>query len=593
MKVRVATFIANYLVKKGVKEIFTVTGGGAMYLNDAFGHHGELHCTYNHHEQASAMAAEAYARMTNTPALVCVTTGPGATNAITGVVGAWMGSIPMLVISGQARYETTVYKSKLNLRTRGVQEFDIIDSVRNMTKYCTLVKEPETIKYHLDRAIYLATSGRPGPCWLDIPLDVQGAIIETEELKEYTIEAPKFTLSSCLIFDIVTRIYNSKRPLILIGNGVRLSGSHDRMLSLIDKLNIPVVTTFGSVDAIASDHPLYIGRTGTTGDRAANFAVQNADLLLSFGSRLSFNVTGFNYKEWARKAYKIVNDIDENEIEKDSINADIKVNVDVSLYIDWLLKEFEFALEKKLSWINRCLTWKRKYPVVLERHYQDEKPNIYVFFKEMTSRLQPDDALVVSVGTSRVVGSQASIIKEGMRFITNPVTAAMGFDLPAAIGVARARKGKRTVLVTGEGSIQMNLQELETIIFNKMPVVIFLMNNEGYHSIRMTQNSYFGKPLVGVGPESGDLAFPDFSKIAYAYGIDYKACKRSQDLDACIDWALENKNICVCELFLSKEQVTEPKVASRKLADGKMISATLENMAPFLSEEEIKANMVD
>ena len=285
--------------------------------------------------------------------------------------------------------------------------------------------------------------------------------------------------------------------------------------------------------------------------------------------------------------------IDSDELEKDSISADIKVNEDVSLYIDKLLKEFGQGMKKNDAWLSRCIEWKKKYPVVLKRHYQDGKPNIYVFFKEMTSRLRPDDALVVSVGTSRVVGSQASIIKEGMRFITNPVTAAMGFDLPAAIGVARARKGKRTILVTGEGSIQMNLQELETIIFNKMPVVIFLMNNEGYHSIRMTQNSYFGKPLVGVGPESGDLAFPDFSKIAYAYGIDYKACKRSQDLDACIDWALENKNICVCELFLSKEQVTEPKVASRKLADGKMISATLENMAPFLSEEEIKANMVD
>lgn len=593
MKLRLSNYIADYLCEKGINEVFTVTGGGAMYLNDAFGHNKKLHCTYNHHEQASAMAAEAYARMTNKPALVCVTTGPGATNAITGCVGAWMGSIPMLIISGQARYETTIYATDLNLRTRGVQEFDIINSVRNMTKYCALVKEPEMIKYHLDKAIYLAASGRPGPCWLDIPLNVQGSIIESDKLSSYKSDSSQAMLPECMINEIATKIRNAQKPLILIGNGVRLSGAHGKMLSLIEKLNIPVVTTLGSVDAIASEHPLYVGRTGTTGDRAANFAVQNADLLLSFGSRLSFNVTGFNYKEWARKAFKIVNDVDCDELEKESIKADIKVNADVSLYIDCLAREFKEGLFRKNTWVFRCMDWKRKYPVVLERHYKDDKPNIYVFFKEMTNRLKSDDVLVCSVGTSRVAGSQASIIKEGMRFITNPVTAAMGFDLPAAIGVVRARKGKRTILVTGEGSIQMNLQELETIVFNKMPVVIFLMNNEGYHSIRMTQNSYFGKPLVGVGPESGDLGFPDFGKIAYAYGIGYKACKRSQDLNECIDWALENENTCICELFLSKNQITEPKVASKKLADGKMISATLENMAPFLSEEEIKSNMVD
>lgn len=591
MKQRVSDYIADFLVKKQIKDVFTVTGGGAMFLNDAFGHHPGLHCTYFHHEQAAAMAAEAYARVENRMAAICVTTGPGATNAITGAVCGWMDSIPMLVISGQARYATTVYASGLNLRTRGVQEFDIIGSVHNLTKYCELVKDPENIRYAMEKAVYLACAGRPGPCWLDIPLDVQGAVIETDSLRGYTPEKPDLSVNPEVISLIIKKVKEAARPVLFVGNGVRLAGAHRQFLELVDRLNIPVVTGMSSIDAIATDHRLYVGRGGNTGDRAGNFAIQNSDLLLSLGSRLSFFQTGFDYHTWARAAYKIVNDIDEQELEKDSINADLKVCCDVKALMEGLLAAQPEQLDGKANWISQCQRWKRRYPVVLDRHRQDVSPNIYSFFDSMTHRLKAGDCLVVSVGTSRVAGSQASYITEGMRFITNPSTAAMGYCLPAAIGVCIASSGRKTYLVTGDGSFQMNIQELQTIVHNRLPIVIFLMNNQGYHSIRMTQRNYFGAPLIGIGPESGDLSFPDLSKLAPAYGLSYKRCDRTDEMENCIEWAMAQNGPCLCELMLSTEQITEPKASSRRLEDGRMVSAPLEDLAPFLPREELQENM--
>lgn len=591
MKQRVADYIADFLMANGVTDIFTVTGGGAMYLNDAFGHHRGLKCTYNHHEQACAMAAEAYARVNNKMAAVCVTTGPGATNAITGVVCGWMDSIPMLVISGQARIDTIVYTSGLKLRTRGVQEFDIVETAKSMTKYCELVTDPLKIRYCLEKALYTAHEGRPGPCWLDIPQDIQGATIEVDSLKGYEPPQKPKQISKKMFDIIIDKVKQSERPILFIGNGVRLAGAHDEMLKLVDMLNVPVVTSMSSVDAIASDHPLYVGRSGTTGNRAGNFAVQNSDLFLSFGSRLSFFQTGFNCDSWARAAYKIVNDIDPEELEKDSIKADIKMCCDVKELILGLIERLSNPLPKKAEWIKRCNDWKEKYPVVLKKHYDDAKPNIYAFFDQMTRHLNASDRLVVSVGTSRVVGSQVAYITEGMRFITNPSTAAMGYCLPAAIGVCIASRRRKTVLVTGEGSLQMNIQELQTIVHNNLPIVIFVMNNQGYHSVRMTQNSFFGKPLVGVGEESGDLSFPNLEKIAFAYGIDFRRCEKSVDVDDAINWALSHDSVCICEMMLSKDQITEPKAASKRLENGKMVSAPLEDMAPFLSREELEKNM--
>lgn len=591
MRQRVADYIADFLAANDIKDIFTVTGGGAMHMNDAFGHHPKLHCYYNHHEQASAMAAEAYARIDNRIAAVCVTTGPGATNAITGVVCGWMDSIPMLVFSGQARYATTVYASGLKLRTRGVQEFDIMGSVRNMTKYCELIKTPKKIAYCLEKALYLAKNGRPGPCWLDIPMDVQGAMIETETLEHYHVPNDRIKVSDSVIDIVLNKIAEAERPVIFAGNGIRLAGAHEAFLKLVGKLNIPVVTGMSSIDAIASDHPLYVGRNGTTGDRAGNFAIQNCDLLLSLGSRLSFFQTGFNYNTWARDAYKIVNDIDPEELKKDTIRADLKVCCNVSDLINKLNEKVTKPISRKESWIQQCQMWRKKYPVVLQKHMSDPQPNIYAVYKILTQKMSEKDCLLVSAGTSRVVGSQASEIKEGMRFITNPSTASMGYDLPPAIGVCIAREKKKTVVCTGDGGFQMNIQELQTIVQNKLPIAIIVMNNQGYHSIRMTQNTYFGKPLVGIGPESRDLSFPDLSKLIPAYGINYIRCSDSADVEQAIDWILKNDKPCLCEMMLSSNQVTEPKAASKRLLNGQMISAPLEDMAPFLSEEELKSNM--
>ncbi len=592
MRQKVSDYIADFLVKNKICDVFTVTGGGAMHLNDSFGHHPKLHCTYNHHEQACAMAAEAYARVNNNIAAVCVTTGPGATNAITGVVGGWMDSVPMLIFSGQVRFATSVQASGLDLRTKGVQEFDIISCVSNMTKYCCMITNPLDIRYCLEKALHTAYHGRPGPCWIDIPLDVQSAVIETEELKGFTPPEEDLSPDSGIAKEIIEKIKAAQRPVLFVGNGVRLAGAYDKFLSLVEKLSIPVVTGMSSIDAIETNHPLYVGRGGSTGDRAGNFAIQNSDLLLSLGSRLSYFQTGFNHETWARAAYKIINDIDPAELDKDTIGADMKVCCDVGKLIDALLNSADSPLPQKEQWLKTCRNWKEKYPVVLPKHYQDTKPNIYAFYNEMTKRLCSEDLLVVSVGTSRVAGSQSSIIHKGMRFITNPSTASMGYCLPAAIGVSVAAKGKRTVLVTGDGSLQMNIQELQTITHNKLPIIIFVMNNQGYHSIRMTQNSYFGKPLVGVGPESGDLSFPDLEKIATAYDISFIRCEEAANMQNCIEEALGKKGPVICEMMLSTEQITEPKAASKKLESGQMVSAPLEDMAPFLSREELENNML-
>lgn len=591
MRIRVADYIADFLTSNDITDCFTVTGGGAMYLNDAFGHHKKMHCTYHHHEQAAAIAAESYARLDNRMALVCVTTGPGATNAITGVAGAWMDSIPMLVISGQARYATTVYASGLPLRTRGVQEFDIIGSVQNMTKYCELVKDANQIRFCLEKALYCAKEGRPGPCWLDIPLDVQGAIVDTEELVGFTPERHSEQKLNEIAEHIICKIKGAQRPVIFVGNGARLANAHEDFIELVSRLNVPVVTGMSSVDAITSGDPLYVGRSGNTGDRAGNFAIQNSDLLLSIGSRLSFFQTGFNYASWARGAYKIVNDIDPAELEKDSITADEKICCDAKDLIQALLQAVGNGIEAKDDWVQQCRHWKEKYPVVLKKHYHDPQPNIYAFYKEMSSRLSKDNILVASVGTSRVAGSQASVINEGVRFLTNPSMAAMGYCLPAAIGASVAAPDKHIILVTGEGSLQMNIQELQTIIHNRMPITVFLMNNQGYHSIRMTQSSYFAPPLVGVGSDSGDLSFPDLAKLAPAYGFEFRRCVKSDDMIEAIEWGLNQTRPCICEMMLSTKQATEPKASSRKLDNGQMVSAPLEDMAPFLSSEELAENM--
>ena len=605
MRQKVADYIADYIAEWGIRQVFTVTGGGAMHMNDAFGHHNRLHCTYQHHEQACAMAAEAYARLDNEMAAVCVTTGPGATNAVTGILGAWMDSIPMLVFSGQARYATTVRSTGLKLRSMGVQECDIVPVVTTLTKYAVMVTDPQEIRYHLEKALYLAVHGRPGPVWLDIPLDVQGAFVETDELRAYDpSENPKQippVISQEIVNQVLDRIAESSRPVLFPGNGVRLAGASKEFHELAEVLGVPVVTGMSSIDAIESDHPLYVGRNGGTGNRAGNFALQNSDVLLSIGSRQGFFQTGFQYESWARAAYTILNDIDENELKKPSLHVSLPVVGDAKELIQKLLAEAkrrgaspEHPLFKGEEWKQQCRIWKENYPVVTQEHYktmEENCTNIYAFYNELSKAMKEGDRLVVSVGTSRVAGSQAFQVKRGQRFITNANTASMGFCLPAATGVCIASGNQPVVCVTGEGSLQMNIQELQTIYQNHLPVKLFVINNQGYHSIRQTQQSYFGEPLVGVGAESGDLSFPDLSKLGPAYGFPYLCCHDSDKLGDTIRQALETQGAVICEIFVTKYQKTEPKLASRKLEDGRMVSASLEDMYPFLSREEMKENM--
>ena len=558
MKQKVSDYIADYIAEWGIRDVFTVTGGGAMHMNDAFGHHPKLHCTYQHHEQACAMAAEAYARMDNRMAAVCVTTGPGATNAITGVLGGWMDSIPMLVFSGQARYATTVAASGLKLRSMGVQECNIVPVVTSITKYAQMIIHPEDIRYHLEKALYMAVNGRPGPVWLDIPLDVQGAVI-------------------------------------------RLAGAMDDFQKLVNILGVPVITGMSSVDAMESEHPYFAGRSGGTGTRPGNFALQNSDVLLSIGNRQGFAQTGFQYQDWARGSYTILNDIDENELKKPSLHVSLPVCGDAGDLIRKLICAAKLRgadetnpLFKGRDWIRQCQVWKQKYPVVTAKHYETVEEgctNIYAFYEELSKAMQEGQTLMVSVGTSRVAGSQAFRVKKGQRFITNPNTASMGFCLPAATGICVAQPGKPVVCVTGEGSLQMNLQELQTIWQNRLPVKLFVINNQGYHSIRQTQQSYFEPPLVGVGAESGDLSFPDLSKIIPAYGFSYRAVHAAEELPETLHQVLEETGASVCEVFVTKYQKTEPKTSAKKLPDGSMVSAPLEDMYPFLSKEELEENM--
>lgn len=599
MKIRLADYVADFLVEHGIRDCFTVTGGGAMHLNNALGHKDGLHCTYNHHEQASAIAAEAYARINNKIAVVCVTTGPGGTNALTGVVGGYLDSIPMLVISGQVRYDTSARGMGLNIRAGGDQEFDITKAVSSMTKYAEMIEDPRRIRYALEKALYLATHGRPGPCWIDIPVNFQGCMIDTDELVAYSPDedeaaiAPK--VSDVTVADVIDKIKNSERPVFYAGNGIRLAGAFDVFKKVVKALNIPVVTGWDNIDMMADADPLYVGRGGIMGDRAGNFAVQNADLVLAVGNRLSIRQVGYNFKTWARAAHVIMVDVDSEELKKPTLHVETPIHADA---LDFLTKLYDklsvSPLFEENGWHQRCREWKKNYPVVMEKHFDDTRDtNVYAFIKSLSSRLCEGYVTVVGNGSACVVGSHAYEIKKDQRFIINSGAASMGYDLPAAIGVCTALGKKEIVCVTGDGSIQMNLQELQTILTNRLPIKIFVINNDGYHSIRQTQSNLFGNHTkVGIGPESNDLSFPDLDKLATAYGYPYKACHSNAELKETLDVAFGTEGAFIAEIFVSPEQPFEPKSATKRLEDGTLVSPPLEDLAPFLPREELEKNMI-
>ena len=596
---RVSDFIADYLIKVGITHLFSVVGGGSIFLNDAFGHKDGLVVTYNHHEQASAIAAEAYFRLNNEMAAVCVTSGPGGTNAMTGCLCAYMGSIPLIIFSGQVRYPLTVRCQGLNLRTNGEQEYDICRSVAGMTKYCEMVTKPEKIQYSLEKALFIAQEGRPGPVWLDIPLDVQSAEIEPSALEGFNPDIEGFklkpTFDSYLVSNVIEKIKASKRPVLYCGMGVRISGGYNNFLKLVDKLGIPVTTGMTTLDCISNDHPLYAGRPGATGDRPGNFAVQNSDLFLSIGSRLSYKQTGYNTETWAHSAYKIMVDIDSEELKRKYLHIDLPICADAKEFIEAMLEELQCPLARKETWIHRCKEWLKKYPVVTEDKYHtpDNRGSIYVFYKILSDLMSEGAVYITTSGTSRVVCRQVAVIKAGQRVITNHSTSPMGYCLPASIGTCLANGKKPVVLITGEGGFQMNIQELQTIKHNKLPVHIIVINNCGYHSIRLTQNAFFKNHThVGMGLESGDISFPDLEKIAYAYEYPYFESRNINDLEDTLRKFLLHEGYAICQVFVTPTQGTEPKASSKRMEDGKFISMPLEDMYPFLPQEEVRENIL-
>ena len=606
--------VSDYIVKMatgaGIRDVFLVTGGGAMHLDDSFGHCPDLHCTFHHHEQACSMAAEAYARVENRPACVVVTTGPGASNALTGVLCAYMESIPMLVISGQARYATTVRSTGLALRTMGIQEFDIVRSAEPMTKYAVMITRPEDVRYAVEKALSLMMSGRRGPVWLDVPLDVQAAEIDPGSLRAYDPDENPEEKIPCPgegIADVILeKLRSAERPVLFGGYGVRAAGGTEEFRKLAELLGIPVLTGMSSVDLVPESWPYYAGRTGMTGQRAGNLTMAGSDVFLSIGSRLSFLQTGFNYKEWARGAYVIANEIDPEELKKPNVHVELPVICDAAAFMNALIQALRaegadeahpFRTEEAAAWCARSLARRKAYPPVTEKMrgpQADGAGNIYAFYDALSEQIPEGEPLVVSVGTSRVAAIQAFRVKDGARFFTNTATASMGYGLPAAIGMAvrLGASGTAVNMVNGEGCFMMNLQEMQTIATNRLPVRVFLLCNGGYHSIRQTERAYFGdEKLIGIGPESGDLGFPEAAKVAETFGFSYGACLRNETLDEDLAAAMELPLPALIEVQASPLQSTEPKASSRRLPDGSYATVPLEDMAPFLDRAELEREL--
>lgn len=594
--IRVADYIAQILAKHGVSHVFMVTGGGAMHLNDAFGRTKELKIVCCHHEQTCAMAAESYYRTTNRLAAVNVTAGPGGTNAITGVYGAYVDSMAMIVISGQSKWETLVRSTNLPLRQLGDQEVDIIKMVQGVTKYAVVVQDPQSIRYHLERALHLALNGRPGPVWLDVPINVQGSKIDPAALRGYdpAEDAPSWETSDlqATVGEVVARLQAAERPVIYAGTGVRLSGQYSTFLNLAEKLGVPIVSAWNSNDLLPDDHPAYAGRPGSIGDRAGNFTVQNSDFLLILGCRLNIRLVSYNWEKFARHAFKIMVDVDAAELKKPTLKIDLPVHADLKDFLPALAAATAKWQPRNATWLAWCRARVAKYPVVLPEYWQlTDKVNPYCFMERLSDQFADHELIACGDGTACVTAFQTIRIRKGMRLFHNSGCASMGYDLPAAIGVAEAYPGHRVICLAGDGSIMMNLQELQTIAGRKLPVKVFIMNNTGYHSIRQTQANFFADNIIGCGTDSG-LSFPDFGKVAHAFGLPFRRCQTHGELSSAISATLTEQGAAICEIMIDLAQSFAPKLSSRKLDDGRMVTAALEDMAPFLSREELAKNML-
>lgn len=580
-------FIANV----GVKHIFMLPGGGCMHLVDSLGSNKHLKYTCNLHEQACAIAAEAYGQYTNSLGVALVTTGPGGTNTLTGVAGGWIDSTPMLIISGQAKREDML--TGRGVRQMGIQEVDIISMVSPITKYAVTVTEPEKIKYHLQKALYEATSGRKGPVWIDIPLDVQGVMIDEANLESFC--PPEDTATTSLTADInniVDLLVSSKRPVVLAGNGIRLSGAMDTFLTLIEKLQIPTLTTWKMTDSLPEDHPCYCGRPGIVGQRGANFIQQNADCLLILGARLDLCQTGFNHPNFAKNAKKVIVDIDPNEIDKLDMDFALRITGNVGEVISDLVSKasnytFDFS-----GWLARSKELYEKYPVILPEYKSGEGlVNTYFLIDVLSDLLKANDLIVPgSSGACAELTQQAFRIKEGQRMLNTPGLGAMGFGLSAAIGACIASGGKETIGIVGDGGVQMNIQELQTIKRLELPIKMFILNNNGYGSIYAMQKNRFDGNLVACEPSSG-LTLPDICKLSDSYGLQNTRIENQTDLFSKVEEVLNFSGPVICDVMVDPEIATAPRLSSEVLPDGRIVSKPMEDLFPFLNRDEFNRIM--
>ncbi|MEQ1525771.1 MAG: thiamine pyrophosphate-binding protein [Gallionella sp.] len=591
--VRVADVIVDFIYKLGVDTVFTLTGGGAMFLNDAVAAHPEMQAVCNHHEQACAMAAVGYAKLRNGYASAIVTTGCGATNAVTGLLDAWQDNVPCIFVSGQVKRKETCHNTTVPLRQFGVQEADIIPVVKSLTKYAVMINDPQEILFELEKAAFLAKTGRPGPVWIDVPLDVQGASVEMQQLRHYVPESDLAVIPAPSQDDmaaLMDKLAKAKRPIIIAGNGIRLGAAIEPFMAFVEHSKIPVAVSYLGVDLLPSQHSQYVGRLGVKGDRAGNFAVQNADLVISVGCHLSVALTGFEYDLFAREAELVVVDIDADEHRKNTVKIDQFIHADVKTFFSKL--SYPMPMESWISWGINCRKWRDQWPVCLPSYTEGKDGiNKYSFMDKLKDHLKPDTVVVSDAGSSYYVTSQALKIRDQQRYVTSGAQADMGFTLPAAIGACVAKAGGEVVGITGDGSLQMNIQELQTLVHHQFPVKLVVWNNNGYLSIRATQRKFFAGRELGTDPKSG-VSFPSTEKISAAYGIPF--CRVSEL--ALLDDALIKLMTCVgpmiLEVMCPTNQEIIPTASSKKMPDGRMVSKPLEDMYPFLEREEFLANMI-
>ena len=588
---RAADYIFKHLADRGVRDVFLVTGGGAMHLNNALALERRIRPICCHHEQACAIAAEGYTRVVGGIGVVSVTSGPGGTNALTGVIGQWLDSIPVLYVSGQVKFQTCIASCpELGLRQLGDQEINIVDIVRPVTKYAVLVSDPTRIRYELEKAISIALSGRPGPVWLDIPLDVQAAPVDANALVGFTVPVAAEAPTSEQIERVRSILVTSNSPVLVAGHGIRIAGAQRLFEGLVRRLEIPVLTTFNGLDLLTTDHPCYVGRIGNQGTRAGNFAIQNADVALFIGTRNNIRQVSYGWENFAASAVKIVVDVDDKELEKPTIRPDIAIQADAGAFLAAMSESFAGSTWRAPSeWRSWCIQRRERYPVALPEYALGESHvHPYHFVDRLTALAKDGEVFVTGNGTASVAYSQAARVKMGQRGIMNSGCAAMGYGLPAAMGAAFASEGG-TVCLDGDGSIMMNLQELQTIAHHRVPLKIFVFNNDGYSSIVQTQTNFFDGVLIGCNPASG-VTFPSFQRVAEAFALPYARIDSHAGLDTAIQHVLDAEGPLLCEVVLRTDYTFAPKISSRRLPDGRMVSSPPDDMAPFLSREEYASN---